>query len=730
MVILKRIAALSFLLLFVGLGLLAFWALWPVAARFEAEPLLEAAAAYEARILRDTYGVPHVYGERDVDVAYGLAYAHAEDDFLTIQKVMLATRGELARLEGKEAAPIDYMVQLLGFWEDVEAGYARELSPEARALAEAYAAGINHYAALHRQATLPGLIPATGKDVVAGFAFKMPLFYGFDRALLELFEDERQRALALAPTEQAFRLVPGLRPPLGSNAVAVAPGRSADGATRLLVNSHQPYTGPVAWYEVRLHSEEGWDVAGGVFPGSPVMLHGHNRQLGWASTVNRPDLVDVYVLETDPENPDRYRFGEGWRELETREVELEVRILGRLTWTVTREVARSVHGPVVRTPHGTYALRYAGMGEIRHLDQYLRMNKARDFAAWREAMAMQAIPSLNFVYADRAGHVASFYNALFPRREPGWDWQAYLPGDRPDLVWQESWPFEALPQVVDPPSGFVVSSNHTPFRTTRGEGNPDPAAFPARLGIESRMTNRARRALQLYGGDPSITREEFRAYKYDKRYAEGSRVRELVEELLAADLPEDLEAARQVLARWRFTAEVDDPSAALAILTLSPVVLAERNGEPPPDLVESLRQAVETLERHHGRLDPPWGEVNRFRRGHLDRPVGGGPDVLRAIESFELEDDGTYSARSGDSFILFVEWGADGSLRSESVHQFGSATLDPTSPHFADQVPLFLAEETKRVWWEEAALRPHVTRAYRPGAAKASDASAPDETRP
>lgn len=717
MAIARRLAALSFLLLFVALGLVAFWALWPVAARFDPAPLLEAAARYDVRILRDAWGVPHVYGRRDADVAYGVGFAHAEDDFLTIQKVILATRGELARVEGREAAPMDYLVRLLGFWKDVEAGYARELSPEARAVAEAYADGLNHYAALHRMQALPGVVPVTGKDVVAGFAFKTPLFYGLDQAILALFEEDGSRSVALAPTEEAFRLVPGLRPPLGSNAVAVAPSRSADGATRLLVNSHQPWTGPVAWYEVRLRSEEGWDVAGGVFPGSPVMLHGHNRDLGWASTVNRPDLVDVYRLETDPEDPDRYRFGDGWRRLETEEVGIEVRILGRLTWTVTREVARSVHGPVLRLPHGTYAIRYVGMGEIRHLEQYYRMNKARDFDAWREAMALQALPSLNFVYADGKGRVAFFYNGRFPRRAPGWSWKELLPGDRPELVWEDHWPFRTVPQVVDPPSGLVVSANHTPFRVTPGEANPSPEDFPESHGIEPTMTNRARRALALYGGDEAITREEFHRYKYDKRYAEGSLARELVEEILSAPPPDDprLREAREVLARWRFTTEEEDTSAALAVLTLSPVLLAEMQGAPRPDLLESFREAVETLAREHGRLDPPWGAVNRFRRGRIDAPVGGGPDVLRAIESFELDEDGTYTARSGDSYILFVEWDARGRVRSDSVHNFGSATLDPSSPHFADQAALFLAEETKRVWLDEAALREHLSRAYRPG---------------
>ena len=233
----------------------------------------------------------------------------------------------------------------------------------------------------------------TGKDVVAGFVFRTPMFYGFQRHVLALFDEER----SVEEGPRRGQLARGMRPGtdfalglIGSNAIAVAPARSTDGATRLLVNSHQPYTGPVAWYEARLKSEEGWDMAGGVFPGSPVVLHGHNRHLGWASTVNRPDLVDVYRLELHPENRNRYRFDGEWRDLEVDEAEISVKIFGRLRWTVKRELLRSVHGPAIRRDHGTYALRYSGMDEIRQLEQYYRLGKAQNFDEWRAAMAMQA----------------------------------------------------------------------------------------------------------------------------------------------------------------------------------------------------------------------------------------------------------------------------------------------------------------------------------------------------
>jgi penicillin amidase/acyl-homoserine-lactone acylase len=701
-------------------GAVTLWAVLPERAEFDPAPLLDAARRYRVRILRDEFGVPHIYGETDADVAYGLAFAHAEDDFATLQTVALATRGRLASVEGLASAPIDYMVRLMGVWERVEARYQTDLMPETRAIAEAHAAGFNHYAALHPDQVLPGVVPLTGKDVVAGFAFRTPMFYGFQRHVLALFEEGRSVLAGPRQGKLALGLPPGAGFPLGligSNGIAVGPARSSDGATRLLVNSHQPYTGPVAWYEARLKSEEGWDMAGGVFPGSPLILHGHNRHLGWANTVNRPDLVDVYRLEIHPDHPNQYRFDGEWRELEVGEAEISVRIFGRLRWTVRRELLRSVHGPVIRRDHGSYALRYAGMDEIRQLEQYYRLNKARSFDEWRAAMAMQALPNINYVYADREGNIAYFYNARLPLRAEGYDWQAHLPGDRSETLWTEFLPFAALPQLVNPLSGFVANSNHTPFRTTVGPENPDPDDFSPTLGIETDMTNRGLRALELFGADPSISAAEFRRYKFDKRYSEKSDAARIVVEALAAELPDDplLLEARRVLAAWDRSADVENRGAALAILTATPVVLAERSGEEPPDVVESFIQAARTLERHHGRVDPPWGQVNRLRRGALDLPVGGGPDTLRAVESFVLEPDGTYTANSGDCYLMFVEWDARGRLHSESIHQFGSATLDESSPHYADQTPLFVAERTKKIHLDETVLRRHLSREYRPG---------------
>ncbi|MBX3446618.1 MAG: acylase [Parvibaculaceae bacterium] len=680
-------------------------------------PLIARAGAYDVTIHRDEWGVPHIYGPRDVDVAFGIGYAHSEDDFATIQEVLIATRGQLAAVKGERAAVTDYLVNLMGIWETVEARYESDLSPEVRAVIEAYADGVNYYAALHPENVIAGSLPVTGRDIAAGFMFKTPFFYGLDKTLIAVFEGRIGDSEGLSK-EGVDAFLPAKTPlPVGSNAVAVSPARSADGATRLLVNSHQPFTGPVAWYEAVLRSDEGWHVAGGFFPGSPFMLHGHNANLGWANTVNEPDLVDIYRLTLNPDNDNQYMLDGEWRDFERRTATIRVDLWGPFWWTVEREVLRSEHGPVLRSPNGAYAVRYAGLGEIRQVEQYFALDKAQNLAEWIEAMKLQALPSINYIYADRQGNIAYVYNAQFPDRKEGPDWSGILPGDDSSLIWRDYVPFDLVPKLYNPNSGFVYNANNTPFRASAANDNLKPDAFPARMGIQTDMTNRAMRLEETYGADRSIKREAFHAYKYDLAYSEDSRVAEIVAELLALDAEDDAELAeaQEILRAWDRRTDIANRGAALAVRTAEPVVTAEIRGETPPEAVTKLRETMSYLKTHFGRLDPEWGTVNRFRRGPVDLPVDGGPDILRAIYGFPVED-GTFTARGGDTLIMFVEWDRAGRLRSESIHPFGSATLDRNSPHYADQSPLFVGMETKPVRFTPEELEGHVKESYRPGA--------------
>ena len=655
--------------------------------------------SYDVRIRRDEWGVPHVLGKTDADAAYGLAWAQSEDDFATLQEAVFTARGRLAELQGPSGIESDHLVRLQDVWGAVKRGY-NKIPAEVRGVMEAYAEGANAFAAGHPEKVAPGLLPIRGEDLSASVTYRGPTFYGLD----DLFRRTmRPTAKTTAALEEKLEI--------GSNGVAVAPGRSADGATRLLVNSHQPYTGPLAWYEAVIESGEGWHVAGGFFPGSPFMLHGHNANLGWASTVNNPDLADVYELKVNPADPDQYRLDGAWKRLEKGWVEIRVKRPDGGFDTVKRELLRSAHGPVVRTDHGVFAIRYAGMGETRQNEQYFAMNKARSLAEWKAAMAKGLLPSINYVYADATGNIGYVHNGRYPVRKAGVDWSGVVPGDRSDLIWTAQLPFAQVPQLWNPKSGWVFNSNNTPFQATDAADNMKPDAYPKTLGLQANMTNRAWRALETYGADVSITEAEFDAYKFDLAYSAKSDLAKGLALLGALDAKDDadLAAAQALFKDWDRRTNVDSRAAPLAVLTV--LRLQQSPGQPP---LAVLKAVMAELKARFGRIDPTWGEVNRIRRGKVDLPIDGGPDIFRAVYG-RPDPDGRLRALAGDTFVMFVSWDKAGRLSSRSIHQFGSATLDETSPHYADQTPLFVAMKTKPVLFTEEQLKGHVARDYRPG---------------
>jgi penicillin amidase/acyl-homoserine-lactone acylase len=446
------------------------------------------------------------------------------------------------------------------------------------------------------------------------------------------------------------------------------------------------------------------------------MLHGHNEHLGWANTVNLPDLADVYKLELNPENPNQYKLDGQWREFQRSEAHIRVHLFGPFYWTATKPVLRSAHGPVLQTDHGSFALRYAGHDEGRQALQYYRLDKARDMAEWRAAMGLQLLPSINYLYADERGNIGYVYNGQYPDRREGVDWKGVLPGDRSDLIWTRYLPFDKVPQIWNPRCGLVLNSNNSPFHATAcADDGLDPKAISPTLGLQTNMTNRSWRALENFGADEHISAEAFRRYKFDTRYSRKSSVWAIVQGLIGEDAKGDAAVlkAQEILKSWDGGMDVKNRGAALVSLTTQPILVAENAGQPPPAPRDSLMAAMRVLRENFGKLDPEWGEVNRIRRGKVDLAIDGGADTYRSVWG-RPQKDGTLTADAGDTLIMFVQWDAKGVLSSQSVHQFGSATLDKTSPHYADQTPMFVKMQTKPVLFTEAQLKGHVTRDYAP----------------
>ena len=667
------------------------------------------ALALEASIERDTYGVPHVYGATDADAAFGLAYAQAEDAWPIMEGSLPFFRGNAGRYEGQEGAQSDYLVKWLDLWGTLDRDYERVLSPEIRAYVEAFAAGFNAFARDHTdEIEHPELLPVTGKDIVAGHMLRHPLFYGFDGPVLELFGDTRPNTVSKAPYN------PKPKDPIGSNATAVAPSRTDDGSTYLIINSHQPLTGPVAWYEAHIESGEGLNIMGGLFPGAPTMGVGFTQEHGWGATVNKPDLVDVYLLEMNPDNENQYLLDGQWRDLDVSTVKLKLKLWGFLPWSVSREVLRSAHGPALRTDHGVYAIRYAGIDEMKQVEQWLAMNKAKNFEEWQAAMALNHIQSFNFVYANRHGDIHFIHNAQLPVRAPGWNWQQYLPGDRSDLIWNAYYPTDALPQVTNPPSGFIHSANQTPFNVTSAAHNPLKTDAPADGGWQTRMTNRATRGLELFEEFGQISDEEVWALKHDNDYSPNYRGMAFFKRVTGLSTTTETQAqAIAVLKTWDRSTDKDNRGAALGVCVLAAEWQAESGGNNKPEPADVLDDCIDQTLEIGGQLDPKWGEVNRHGRGGTLWPVAGGPDTLRAIYSRRLDGDDYLTAVAGDGLYYIIRWMPSGEQRVLGTHQYGNDMTNADSSHYLDQAEDYANEVLHEPLYTNESRQGRIERRYR-----------------
>jgi acyl-homoserine-lactone acylase len=685
--------------------------------------------AYQAEILRDEFGVPHIYGKTDADVAYGVAQAHAEDDFATLQDVAAMARGRYGAVRGAEGAQVDYIYHLLDARGTAQRRYPL-LPADTRALFEAYATGLNDYAAAHPgEVKLARLFPVNGMDVAAGFALRQPFFFGLGDVIGPLVEGKPlrpengpaipsgsatptpipQATVEPARTAAAMPLPWGEDGGLaGSNAFVVAP-KASGGPTILVSNSHQPWRGGVAWYELVVESGEGWHFAGANFPGSPYPFLGHNERLGWTNTVNRPDMVDVYKLVLDASGT-KYRIGGKWAPLERKTVTLPVRF-GPVVLPVRRTIWRSAHGPVIKNDHGAFAVRYGGIDRLDQLDAYYRLNKARNLAQWQAQLARMAIPSTNFLYADEAGNIAYVYNAAIPQRQVGPNWRGILPGDDPALIWTGPVTYDALPKYVNPASGWLFNSNNTPFYAAGPGSDLAADSVPPEMGVELDMTNRARRAWTLMSRADKLDRTALEAIKFDMVYDEAGYVKRMMDAVRAIDAGGDrrLAEARRLLLGWDRSADNIGRGDSIALLMIKEYMSASYQHKRWPDAREELAKAAAHLVKHFGRLDPPMSEVLRLRRGpgphSVDLPLDGGSDTLRASTTWDVAEDGRLAVKHGDSFILWAEWLPGQRARSRSIQPYGAATTRPGSVHYTDQSTLFVQHRFKPVhFWREEVL--------------------------
>ena len=655
------------------------------------------------KIARDKWGVPHIFAKTDAEVSYGLAWANAEDDFKTMQLTMLAGKGMVGKLKGKDGASIDYVVALLHCREVVEEQYEKTLSPEYKALIEGYVAGINAYAAKHpEEILLKGSFPTNTKEYMTSIVLSLSVISGVDGVLQKIFSGKIKNL-------DDFKTG-------GSNAFAISSSKTTDGSAYLAINSHQPLEGPVAWYEAHLCSEQGLNILGGLFPGGPVVFHGVNENLGWAHTVNYQDKIDVFQLEMNLNNKKQYRFDGNWETLEEKTVKLKVKI-GAFILPIKKVALWSKYGATVQTKQGVFSIRLGANQDIRGVEQWYRMDKARNFSEFYKAMQMTAIPGFNTIYADKHDTIFYVSNGKIPLREQGFDWQNTVQGNTSKTLWTSFHPLKDLPQYVNPASGYLVNTNHTPFNATGEKDNLQAKDFDPTMGYETKNNNRSIRFQELISQYEKLSYEDFKRIKYDNQLPEKLQYPIDIEALFQVNSTEnaDIQSLIETLKSWNRKADVDSKGAAIFLIALN--YFSEKaqeigNGVSKEESIAALRHVNTYMKQYFGRTDITLGDLQKLVRGNVEKSSWGLPDVITAMHSKPYKD-GKLKVMAGESYIELVKFPKNGLPEIESVTNFG-ASGHADSPHYTDQMDMFLNKQTKKMTLDKAEVLKTAERVYSP----------------
>ncbi len=656
-------------------------------------------------IARDTYGVPHIFAPTDPEVAYGLAWAHSEDDFKTIQTLILTGKGKLGTALGKKGAPVDFVFGLLNTRKVVDQ-QIKSMDPKFLQLVQGYLMGLEAYGKAHPSEVVnKHVFPIAIEDYIATTMFSVAIFCGVDKALPKILDG-------------SIPSLPGFTGE-GSNAFAIKGSKSATGEPMLVINAHQPIEGATAFYEAHVQSEEGWNILGGLFPGGPLIFHGVTPNLAWAHTVNFQDKIDVYQLKTDKAHPDQYEVDGEWLPLVKRKIKLSIK---GIPFPVSKMAYESIYGPTVKSPKGAYfSLRLPSLMDAGALQQWYAMNRSTNFTEFKAALNQNHLPMFNIMYADKEDNIFYISNGKMPYRNAKYNWASTLPGNTRETLWEKFKPLNELPQHLNPSAGYLFNTNHSPFMATAVNENLNPANYDKYDGYETYHNNRSQRAKDLIDTYDKIGWEDLKRIKFDRQlpakilYPYGLDASVLFT-LDAAKYPA-LATIIRGIQQWDHVTNIESVGALYYNIAYYQASKIRNSASKDPltesEAVELVQYVHDFLIKHYGRLDVTLGEFQRLKRGDQDWPQAGMPDVLAAVMS-EPMGESQRKMNSGDAYIGFVKFPKGGGLPLiETVNTFG-ASSHPESKHFADQRELYQAQKTKLMTLDKAEVLKNAERIYQP----------------
>ena len=695
-------------------------------------------------IIRDDWGVPHIYGKTDADVVFGLMYAQAEDDFNRVETNFINSQGRLAEAEGEKEIYRDLRMKLFIDPADMKRQY--DESPTwLKALMDAWAEGLNFYLATHPDVK-PRVITkfepwmalsfsegSIGGDIERVNLTQLEAFYGPPSPTTTTAGFSGTGAVGVEPVAE----------PTGSNGIAIAGMNTASGKAQLLIN---PHTSFFFREEAHMVSEEGLNAYGALTWGQFFIYQGFNDKAGWMHTSSSVDNIDEY-LETVTKAADgsyTYRLGKEERPLVARKIVVPYKTPSGLQHKEFTTY-RTHRGPIVRQADGKWISVRLMEEPMKALIQSFSRTKARNLAEYKKVMEAHTNSSNNTLYADADGNIAYLHSNFIPKRDPKFDWTRPVDGSNPATEWNGVLSFDESPNVVNPPNGWVYNTNNYPFSAAGPGRSPKQSDYPAYVDSGSENP-RGIHAIEVLEGKKGFTVETLIAAAYDSHLPEMAVQIPLLTKAydaapasnpLKAKLAEPIAQLKTWDHRWGvdsiptsvaifYGEDVYGKAQAAARKASMNVYEYLRTRTTPQQRLESLSAAIDKLTADFGKWQTPWGDINRFQRNDgaivqkFDDSKPSTPVMFTSarwgsLASFgarQYPDTKKWYGTSGNSFVAVIEFGDEVTAKAVTA---GGLNSDPSSKHFNDQAERYATGNLRDVYFYREQLKGHTEREYKPG---------------
>ena len=684
-------------------------------------PAPEPPAAPTATVYRDVYGVPHIYADTEAAGAYAIAQAQCEDMGMQVFDSLRIAAGRGAEAFGESHLGLDRSLRLWRLPETAE-GMWRASPQRTKRFIQGYCDGLNDYRAAHPQECAN----AIEIEPVHVLAFVRFTDLEPSSSIIEL---NANAALGQPPPE--------LDSPDQSSTWAIGPTRTASGRPILFIDPHWPAQGRTSWWEFDLHVGR-MQVGGFAVPGMPFVGLGYTDGVAWAATAGGADSADVFELRIDPKDPNQYWYDGVWKEMEVRTVTIRVKTEAGDIQEREITLRETVHGPVVREEEGrTFAGAICGVRDTLKLEQWLAVNRAKSGDEIREALRMDQAAWLNVTYASRDGHFGYIQTGMCPARgTTKYTWLGAHDGTRSSEGWQGRIPFDELPQLHDPSTGWLQSCNTAANYVTEGQtieqDDFPPGAMCGHVApADGRLwRGRGMRCFEVMPKMRNVTHEEARAFALDTYAPAGpiwagplvaayeARGNEVADPDLSMKMLAD--AVREwdchivkssvgatAFRYWRMEYQKLHPEA----FGSNEAYGAPQSPEEQLDAVKALRAAADHLKEAYGSPLVPWGQILRLRRGGLDLPLDGdvgffgGTECLRSTGTQNEDGEGHFVFDGGQVIPTVVE--LTDPIQVWSIVPYGQSRR-PESPHYSDQMHLYSESRMRPAWHGWAQLGDHV----------------------